>query len=802
MLLPMSWLREIVDLDGVSDEVLENSLFSCGLEVEEKKPAAPDVSGVVVGLVLSCEKMENSEHLHICHINCGHHGEDIQIVTGASNVYAGALVPVALHGATVYGREGKVVTIKNGKLLGVPSNGMLCSGEELGIDDTWYEGASVYGIMMLPEGSIPGTDVKEVLGLDDEVWDISITANLPHCQSVWGIAREVAARLDRPAKHPDTSYTATSEGKDTVGVTVLAPDLCPRYVGHYVKDVKIAPSPLWMRRRLILTGHNPINTMVDITNYVLVELGQPMHAFDLSNVAGEQIIVRRAEKGEKIVTLDENEFTLTPDNLVICDAEKPVALAGIMGGLNSEIRDTTSEVLFECAKFLRDNVRKTSRALGQSSDSSHRFEKGVDAYTTGVAMDRALHLVQELGCGTVTSTHIDCDANPHFKNAPIHTTFAKINAVLGIEVPRETVIAILTRMEYELTVDGDNLTAIAPAYREDIEDYPDLAEDVIKMYGYEHIVPRMMAGSSITAGGYSPAQKAENKLKDALVAEGYYELINYSFYSESDLALLNLEEDSPLRRAIRLMNPLSENYAIMRTTLVPSLLRILSHNMKNGHEGGRFYELAKVFLPHALPVTELPEERATLCFGLFGKEEDFFTAKGLCEAIAREFGLTFTYERTTRPFLHPGITAKVLCEGEEIGYFGQVSYECASKAEMEKTAFVGEIDYDKLSTHFRGLIPYAPIPKFPTVSRDLALVAEEAVTCGEITDVIRSACKNVTEVRLFDVYRSEQIGAGKKSMAFGLTFTPTDAPLKPEQIDKFVDKILKSLAFRLHVNVR
>lgn len=801
MLLPISWLRDLVDLDGISNDTIESSLFSCGLEVEERRGAAPDVSGVVVGHVLSCVKMENSEHLHICHIDCGQFGGDIQIVTGADNVTDGCHVPVALHGATVYGREGKVTTIKNGKLLGVPSNGMLCSGEELGIDDDWYEGAGVYGILLLPTDTVPGTDVKEVLGLNDEVWDVSITANLPHCQSVWGIARELAALLDRPAREPDASFTAAAAGDPAIDVTVEAPDLCPRYIGHEVRDVRIARSPLWMRRRLLLTGHKPINTIVDITNYVLTELGQPMHAFDLATLAGKSVVVRRAAEGEHITTLDENEFTLHPDNLVICDKEKPVALAGIMGGLNSEIRDDTRTVLFECAKFRRDNIRHTSRALGQSSDSSHRFEKGVDEYTTALSMGRALHLVQELGCGTVTDRHIDRCADPDFRNAPIRTTFAKVNAVLGIDVPRDTVTAILTRMHYDLTVDGDNLTAIAPAYREDVEDYPDLAEDVIKMYGYHHIVPRMMTGSAITAGGFSPDQKNQQKLKDALVTEGYYELINYSFYSEADLALLGLAEEDPRRRVIRLMNPLSENYAIMRSTLIPSLLRIVDHNQKAGHEGGRFFEMANRFIPAADP-KELPEERLTLAFALYGKAESFFTLKGATEAIAAEFGLTFAYQRTQEPFLHPGICARVLCDGEEIGVIGQIAYECAERAELSAACYVGELDYARLASHFRGLIRYTPIPRFPVVERDLALVADEAVTCGEITDVIRSACRNVGEVRLFDVYRSEQIGTGKKSMAFGLTFIPGDAPLTPEAVDKFVDKILKSLSFRLHVTIR
>ena len=802
MLLPISWLRDIVDLTGIDNDTIEKSLFSCGLEVEEKKGVAPDVSGVVVGELTTVEKMENSEHLQICHVNCGAYGEDIQIVTGASNIHAGDHVPVALHGATVYGREGKVVTIKNGKLLGTPSNGMLCSGEELGIDDNWYEGAGVYGILILDKDTVPGTDVKEVLGLDDEVWDISITANLPHCQSVWGIARELAALLDRAAKAPDLSYTATAKGKDHITVTVLAPDLCPRYIGHYVKDIKIAPSPLWMRRRLILTGHKPINTIVDITNYVLTELGQPMHAFDMSTLAGERIVVRRAENGEKITTLDESEFTLKDSHLVICDAEKPVALAGIMGGLNSEIEDTTAEVLFECAKFMRDNIRHTSRELGQSSDSSHRFEKGVDEYTTARAMDRALHLIEELGCGTITTTRVDCCANPNPVPTTITTTFEKLNNVLGISVPRDTVVSILRRMNYVVEVDEDTLTAVAPLYREDIEDYPDLAEDVIKMYGYDHITPRLMEGSAITAGGFSLAQRNTMKVKETLVTQGFYELINYSFYSQADLDLLHLPADSPLRNVVKIQNPLSENYAIMRSTLIPSIIHIISHNGKRGHEGGRFFEVANVFIPKENE-NILPIERAKLAFGMWGKDESFFTAKGALEALANAFGLTFTYERTTQPFLHPGITAKVLCEGVEVGYFGQLSYECAEDAEIAGNVYVGELDYETLSGFFPELTKYVPIPRFPTVKRDLALVAEEALTCGEITDVIRSACKNVVSVDLFDVYRSEQVGAGKKSMAFSLTFVSLgDSPLSPEAVDKFVDKILKSLSFRLHINIR
>ena len=426
----------------------------------------------------------------------------------------------------------------------------------------------------------------------------------------------------------------------------------------------------------------------------------------------------------------------------------------------------------------------------------------MDEYTTAHAIDRALHLIEELGCGTITTTRVDCCANPNPAPTVITTTFAKINAVLGIEVPKDTITAILTRMNYEVVVDGDTITATAPLYREDIEDYPDLAEDVIKMYGYDHITPRLMEGSAITAGGLSLAQSQALQVKEILVTQGFYELINYSFYSTADLDLLHLPEDSAWRNVVKIQNPLSENYAIMRSTLIPSLLHIISHNGKRGHEGGRFFEMANIFIPGE-EKNALPTEQMKLAFGLYGKQESFFTAKGALEAIAKAFGLTFTYERTTQPFLHPGATAKVLCEGKEVGYFGQLSYECADEAEIVGNTFVGELDYAALSAFFPELIKYAPIPRFPSINRDLALVADEGVTCGEIVDVIRSACKNVTKVDLFDIYRSAQIGEGKKSMAFGLTFVPLgDTPITPEAVDKFVDKILKSLSFRLHITIR
>ena len=451
MKVPYSWLKEYVDID-ISAEELEEKLFGCGFEVEELIDLGKEVSRVVVGEVLACEPVEGT-HLQICQVNCGEYGNPIQIVTGAPNVYAGMHTPAALDNSTLPGG----VTIKAKPLKGIPSDGMLCSGEELGLNDDLYPGAEVYGLMDLPKDTVPGTDIREVVGLDDYIFDISITANRPDCQSVLGIAREVAAALGKELKMPATDYTSSEYIFPGLDITVEAPDLCPRYLGHGVRNITVGESPRWMKRHLALCGLRSISNVVDITNYVLLEIGQPMHAFDMDQLQERRIIVRRARDGEKIQTLDEKEFSLTPENLVICDGNRPVALAGIMGGLNSEITENTTQLLFEAAKFARDNVRKTSRALGQSSDSSARFEKGISEYTTELGMARALHLIQELGCGEITASAFDCSAGAPREGKRFTASLKRINAILGIEVPAEDVLRILKNLSFGVVRDGDRL---------------------------------------------------------------------------------------------------------------------------------------------------------------------------------------------------------------------------------------------------------------------------------------------------------------------------------------------------------
>ncbi len=798
MKAPLSWLCDYVDID-IPVEELKEKLFSSGFEVEELIYVGEAITKCVVGQITHLEKHQDSDHLQICRLDCGDEwGRDIQIVTGADNVFVGAKVPVALDGSTLAGG----IKIKKGKLRGVESNGMLCSGEELGINDNWYEGAEVYGILILKDDAPIGEDIRKIVGLDDYVFDISITANRPDCQSILGLAREIAAILKKPVKMPDMTYTAHTEANDDeIRVMVEAPDLCPRYIAHYVKNVKIEKAPLWMRKRLALVGINAISNIVDITNFILMELGQPMHAFDLSDLGGKTINVRRAKNGEKITTLDEKEFTLNENNLVICDAARPVALAGIMGGLNSEIKNSTKDVVFESAKFARDSVRKTSRSLGQSSDSSAKFCKGVDEYTTQCAMKRALHLIEALDCGTVSATGHTVAAK-ELEPTVISTTFAKINKVLGITVPNDKIAEILQSLEFEVTVDGENITAAAPLYREDVFGYEDLAEEVIRLYGYSHIVPQLLPFAQVTDGGLTEAQKMELKAKNALVKQGAFEAVTFSFYSTKELDMLRLPEDSDLRRAIRIDNPISEHYSIMCTTLVPNIINIMVKNFKNGNDAGRFFELANVYIADALPLTSLPAENKTIAIGAYGDNEDFFKVKGIVEGLADEFNLTFSYRKAERPFLHPGITAEILCGKDVIGYIGKLSYEVCEELSLAKDAFVAEINYELLKKNFAGTMKYTPIPKFPDVVRDFAFVCDEAVTCGEIEAVIRSTCKNVLHIRLFDIFRGKQLGEGKKSMAYTVTFRAGEKALGDEDVTRMTDKILKMLAKELGVTLR
>ncbi len=826
MKAPLSWLKAYVDIDVTAQE-LQEKLFSCGFEVEELIETGKDITGVVVGEVTECKPVEGT-HLHVCKVDCGEKGI-FQICCGADNVKKGIKAPAALAGATVYATAKDHVTIegvtkiKQGKLRGIISEGMLCSGAELGLNEDLYEGAGYCGLLILPQSLKNGSDVKPVLGLDDYIFDISVTANRPDCQSIYGMAREVAAVLDKKIKPLDVSFKSThvdgieipeitfddvmfgvSEDKlkkiKNLKINDLAPDLCPRYIGHYIKDVKCGKSPLWLTQRLAKCGIRSINTIVDITNYILLELGQPMHAFDLRTLESCEINIRRANSNEAITTLDGNEFKLTQDNLVICDATKPVAIAGVMGGQNSEIQDDTTQVLFECAKFARDSVRKTARALGQHTDSSAMFEKGVNEYTTELAMKRALHLVEKLNCGTVTNICKDVKTQySHTAKKEMTLSISKINALLGIEVPEKTIKKMLKNLEFGIKTDGDEMTLNVPAYREDIDGYPDIAEEVIRFYGYDNIQGTFLPSAHITNGGFTEEQKAENRLKDLLVGKGLYEISTYSFYSQKDLDMLRFPADAPERKAIKILNPISEDLSIMRTTLAPSMLNVIVRNLRRGNMTGKMFEISKIYLADELPLTTFPEERPVISLGMWGKY-NFFDLKGITEFIASSLNTQFEYKPCEKPFLHQGISAAILCDGVEIGYLGMISPEISDELALDRFAFVAEIDYKELKNHAKPF-RYVPLPKFPEATRDLALICGSEITCAEIEKEIYSACKYVTAVKLFDVYAGEQIGKGKKSMAFNITFTPKDEDIE-NKIDGFIKRILNNLKEKLDIQLR
>ncbi len=790
-----SWLKDYVDITEKPEELMDK-FFGSGFEVEELIYLGKDIEKVVVGEVKSIEKFEGT-HLYICHVDCGEYGADNLILTGADNVFKGAKVPAAVVGAKLPGG----IEIAPRKMAGMMSYGMLCSGAELGIDDNWQPGAEVNGILILPEDFKVGEDIKTALGLNDYVFDISITANRPDCQSVLGIAREAAAFLKRPLKEPDYSYNRTDKVCSEISVAVdeNAKELCPRYLGDYIYNVKHFESPLWMKRRLSVCGFGAIDAIVDITNYVLLEIGQPMHAYDLKTLEGKSIYVRRAADKETIVTLDEKERVLTTENLLICDKTKGVGLAGIMGGLNSEIEPDTEEILLEAAKFRRDNVRKTSRALGLHTDAAARFEKGVDEYGVECGMARALNLVQALGVADIGNSHFDVSAGESTENRVFDVTVSKVNSVLGIEVPQSTIVDILKSLRFGVAENGETLTVTVPRWRGDVENYQDIAEEVIREYGYSHVVPTFLDSAKVTNGGLSFLQSKELEAKKFLCTQGYYEVQTLAMYSRRELDMLLLPDDAPERKVVELLNPITDNLSIMRTVMAPCMINVISENVRTDHAAGRFFELANVYLPKSLPLTEQPEERKILCMGAYGEKEDFFSVKGSLETFAAANGLKFRFERGKCGWLHPGINADIYCNGEKIGYLGKLRYEIVENlnvAEGKKAdlnIILAEINYSALSAMFKPEIKYTPASGFAAAKRDMSLILDKSTQCVDIEDAIRGTSALVSGVTLIDTFISEKLGFGKKSLTFSVTFADSTADVSDETADKETDAIVNAL---------
>lgn len=787
MYISLSWLKQYVDIDVSVDELCEK-MIHIGFEVEDLQDLSKSMNNVVVGQVKAMEKHPDSDHLWICQVDVGAE-EPVQIVTGAQNVFVGAYVPAALHKSDL--PNGMHIT--KGKLRGVLSNGMLCSGEELNLKAGDFPNAEVNGIMIMDDSYPAGTDMRDVLQLNDYIIDFKITANRPDCNCVLGVAREAAVALGKEFKAPVPTYAETGGNiNDHVSIRVEDYDLCPRYMGRVVKNLRIKESPDWMKQCLRAAGMRPINNIVDITNYVMLETGHPMHAFDLRDVKGAQIIVRRAKNGEPFTALDDKAHTLTDNMLVIADAEEPSCLAGIIGGLNSEIKPDTTDLLFECAKFRRDSVRRTARSLGVRTESSARFERGVDTIGVEYAMNRALQLISELDAGDIISGVIDCNdglPSPRCLQVPAQ----KINDLLGIEVSFDTIVGILNSLAIETTLNDGILTCSIPANRDDIEGSADLAEEVMRIYGCEHIVSTPIRGD-IIRGRKLPERIKTDRVKSILVANRMREISTYSFIGSKTIDTLNLAEDDPRRQAVTLLNPLGEEYSTMRTQLLTSMLTVLSTNYNRKTHAARLFEVSKRFVPKALPLTEQPLEIPTLALGLYGSDEDFFSLKGVMESLFDAFGVAAEYESAAEPYLHPGRQAVAKYNDVVLATFGEVHPDVASNYDLPVRVYVAEMDLQALYAIERPRTVYKALPRFPAVERDLALLCAADMPVASIEKIIRQAGgKMLEQVQLFDVYQGAQIESGKKSVAYSLKFRVPDRTLSDEDIDPVLSKIFAKL---------
>ena len=790
MLLSRKWLNEFVPVD-VDDRTFAEDMTLSGSKVEITEIEGEEISNVVVGRVVEIKRHENSDHMWICQVDVGEEAP-IQIVTGAQNVSQGDLVPVAKHNSTLPGG----VKITKGKLRGEKSNGMLCSYKELGMTDNDWPYSVVDGIFLLnsdpdlkAKDLKPGDDIRTAIGLDDHVVEFEITPNRPDCLSVIGLAREAAVTYGKTmAQHePVVKGGGIGNLTELLDVETPATDLCPRYTARMVRNVKIGPSPKWMRDRLRASGVRPINNIVDITNYVMLEYGQPMHAFDYRYVNGGKIVVRRAEDGETLTTLDGNVRQLNSSMLVIADEHRAVGLAGIMGGENSEIVEDTVDVVFESANFNGTSIRRTALALGMRTEASAKFEKGLDILNTLPAVNRACELVEMLGAGEVLDGTIDIlNFVPQPKQLKLRAD--KINALLGPDIDAAEMCRILQELGFG--VDGDIITV--PSWRGDVEHYSDLAEEVARFYGYNQIPTTAMTGVT-TRGGYSPEQMLERSLGTVCRSLGYDEIITYSFISPTYYDKIRLPEDSPLRKSMKIMNPLGEDTSIMRTTVMPSMLEILTRNYNYRNKEAHLYELGRTYFEREDGMADEPKH---LSLGVYGPEESFFTLKGAVETILdsiRAEDVTYVAEKSD-PSYHPGRCAKVYVNGQEVGTLGQIHPLVAANYGVDAELYYADLKFDALFAS-RGADPeYQPLPKFPAVTRDIAVLVDKAVTVGAMESSIQAAAKGLLkDVTLFDIYEGAKLPTGKKSVAFNLVLRADDRSLTAQEADDEVNLVLERL---------
>lgn len=795
MKLPMSWLSDYTDIEGISPKEYADKLTMTGSKVEGVEYLGAELDKVVAGKVLSCEMHPDSDHLHVCMVDVGEE-EPLQIVCGAPNVAEGQMVSVALNGAVLPGG----VKIKKGKLRGVVSNGMICSHEEMGISESLLGYEPEYGILVLPDDVKPGTDVKDLYGLNENVVEFEITSNRPDCFSIIGLARETAVSFKKSFKIPEVTFHETLDKiTDKLSIDVQDKDKCLRYTSRMIKNVKIGPSPKWMRERLEACGIRSINNMVDITNYVLLEYGQPMHAFDLRHLEGGKIIVRRANDGEIIKTLDEQDRKLTSDDLVICDAVKPVAIAGVMGGFNSEIKPDTTEVAFESATFDAASVRLTAQRVGLRTEASSRYEKGLDYNNTIPAIERACQLVEELGCGEVVGGAIDVIGN--VKDAqPIMFRPEKINAFLGTDISTDEMVEILTSLEVK--IDMENMMLTPPSFRPDLVAEADIAEEIARFHGYDIIPTTLLSGESVI-GMKNKEQNVEDKINEVLTAQGMSEIYTYTFVSPSIFDKLNIPAESPLRNTVKITNPLGEDTSVMRTTTIASMMEVLARNYNYRTTSAKMFETAKIFIP--TEAGKLPEEPVIITLGMYGENADFFTIKGVCEVLFEQLhidGVSYIAV-TDNPTYHPGRCAEIKVGNKILGTIGEIHPSVSRKFGIDTECYVGELNLENILATMNDDVKYHHLPKYPAVTRDFSILLDKITPVAEIEAVIRKAAgKLLDKLELSDVYEGHQIPEGKKSVMYKAAFRADDRSLTGEEADNLHDKIVKKLENALGAQLR
>ena len=797
MKISYNFLKDFVDIN-VSPEELAEKLSTSGFEVEEVIYQNEHLHDVYVGKITKMEKHKDADKLQVCTVDVG--SKTVQIITSATNVFEGAVVPVSLEGADLCNG----VKIKPTNFRGVESDGMFCSGEELGIDENYIEGGGVNGILILPNSMKIGEKIEDALLLNDIVFDINITPNRPDCNSVIGIAREISAIYNLPMKEIDYSYNTCKEDvSDYISVDVKTKK-CPRYMAAYIKDLKLTRSPLWMRSRLFACGIKPINTIVDITNYILLEQGQPMHAFEYKHLSGKKIIVRDAKKGEKIAVLNGNTYKLDENDMVIADSEKPVVIAGVIGGVNSCVEPNTTETVFECAVFDLKSVRLTSRKIGVSTDSSLRYSKGVYVDTPICALKRALHFVDKLGAGKIVNGIIDkCSVKT--KKRSFTASMSRIDRILGVKIERDRVLQILNSLGLNATLSGDNLHVEPPYYREDIECENDIAEELIRIYGYDvynNLDGEAFENSSVTIGAYEPRLVFENNLKNELVDYGFYETLNYSLYSSTACEKLLINDER--KNVIKIANPISEELSTVRTVMAHALLLDIKFNLSVGNKDLRFFEVGRIYLPKSLPLTELPVENNRLSIAVCEDGYNFFMLKNVVGNLLITTSLNYKLVRSTEPYLHNGMSADIIAEdGKKVGYFGKIHPKVLKNYDISHDVYYAELDTDYLSSLKEKTYSVKEVSKFAEVERDIAVVVDEDVTNEQISSAIKSACgKLFNGVTLFDVYRSDSLGENKKSLAYKIHLLNEEKTMTADEINAVINKVLKSLEYRYKAKLR